>query len=486
MVVNESSEEIQRNPPERPLCVDLDGTLLRGDTFWEQTFALLRRDPLFALRFVAWAVRGKRYTKDRLSHEPLPELAQFRLCPEVTAWLATERARGRRVELVTGTHRAAAEALAAQAGGFDAVFATTPDVNLTSRRKAAFLCERHGSQGFDYAGNSSADLAVWKEAHTAHAWHARPSVNAALRASHPRAEIHAPLPGTGAVLLRQLRVYQWVKNMLVFLPLLLAHRVTDGAAWAAAGLAFVVFSLAASGAYCLNDLFDLAADRQDPHKARRPLAAGDLALVAGVGLALALPVAALGLAALLPSAFLLAAVLYLVGTVAYSFHLKRIAGADVVFLTGLYALRILAGGLATGIVVTQWLLGFSVFFFLSLSLLKRHGELLAMPTGSNDQELPGRSYRPTDADTIRSFGAASAYVSVLVLILYMSGETVAKLYRHPQVIWLLGPLLLFWFHRLWLFSARGLIPGDPIPFVLRDRTSYVVALAAGAILWLAR
>lgn len=483
--MNESSEESARNQPERPLCVDLDGTLLRGDTFWEQTFALLRRNPLFGFRFVGWAIRGKRFTKERMTLEALPEPASFRLCPDVVAWLAQERARGRRIELVTGTHRAAAEALAAQAGVFDAVFATTPEVNLTSHRKAAFLRERHGAQGFDYAGNSSADLAVWKEAHTAHAWHARPSVNAALRAAHPRAEIHQPLPSTWSVLIRQLRVYQWVKNLLVFLPLLLAHRLTDVTAWGASGLAFVVFSLAASGAYCLNDLFDLAADRQNPHKSRRPLASGDLALVAGVGLALALPAVALGLATMLPRTFLLAAALYLAGTVAYSLHLKRIAGADVVFLTGLYALRILAGGLAAGIPVTQWLLGFSVFFFLSLSLLKRHGELLAMPARATDAELPGRSYRASDADTIRSFGAASAYVSVLVLILYMSGETVTRLYRQPQALWLLGPLLLFWFHRLWLLSARGLIPGDPIPFVLRDRTSYVVAGAAGAILWLA-
>lgn len=484
MYVNESSEVPARNQAVRPLCVDLDGTLLRGDTFWEQTFALLRRRPLFALQFLTWAVRGKRFTKQQMAREALPEAATFRLSEPVLAWLAAERAQGRRIELVTGTHLAAAEALAAQAGGFDAVYATTPEVNLTSSRKAAFLRERYGAQGFDYAGNSSADFPVWKDAHTAHAWHARPAVNAALRASHPRAEIHEPLPATMPVLLRQLRVYQWVKNLLVFLPLLLAHRLGDAAAWGSAGLAFVVFSLAASGAYCLNDLFDLAADRSHPEKSRRPLAAGELALVAGVGLALVLPAAALGLAFLLPLPFTLAAGIYLVGTVAYSFSLKRIAGADVVFLTGLYTLRILAGGLATGIPVTEWLLGFSVFFFLSLSLLKRHGELLAMPPQT--EELPGRSYRASDADTVRSFGAASAYVSVLVLILYMSGATVAQLYRHPKVIWLLGPLLLFWFHRLWLFSARGLIPGDPIPFVLRDRTSYVVAAAGAGILWLAR
>lgn len=464
--------------------MDLDGTLLRGDTFWEQTFALLRQRPLFAFQFFGWALRGKRYTKERMAAEVLPEVESFRVSEPVVAWLAGERARGRRIELVTGAHLAAAEALATRVGGFDAVFATTREVNLTSSRKAAFLRERHGAQGFDYAGNSSADLPVWRDAHTAHAWHARPAVNAALRASHPRAEIHEPLPPTWSVLARQLRVQQWVKNLLVFLPLLLAHRLGDFQAWGAAGLAFVVFSLAASGAYCLNDLFDLAADRRSAQKSHRPLAAGELALVAGVGLALALPLAALGLAFLLPRAFTLAAGLYLVATVAYSLSIKRIAGADVVFLTGLYALRILAGGLATDIEVTQWLLGFSVFFFLSLSLLKRHGELLAMSPESGD--LPGRSYRAADADTIRSFGAASAYVSVLVLILYMSGETVARLYRHKQLIWLLGPLLLFWFHRLWLLSGRGQIPGDPIPFVLRDRTSYFVALAAGAILWLAR
>ncbi len=464
--------------------MDLDGTLLRGDTFWEQVFFLLRQRPLFALQFFGWALRGKRHTKERLAGLPLPPVESLPFSPAALEWLAAQRATGRRLELVTGTHRAAAQAAADRAGLFDAVHATTPETNLTSSRKAAFLRERHGTRGFDYAGNSGADLAVWREAHTAHVWHARPGIATRARSTGAEVHEHGLLPPTARTIWRQLRPQQWVKNVLVFLPLLLAHQVGDRTAWLASLLAFLCFCLSASGAYCLNDLFDLAADRAHAEKRTRPLAAGDLAPVAGVGLAIALPLLALALGWLLPWEFFAALALYFVATVAYSLSIKRVAGADVVMLTGLYTLRILAGGLATGIPVTQWLLGFAVFFFLSLSLLKRHGELLAQPGGA----IPGRGYQPEDVHVVRAFGTASAYVSVLVLVLYMNGETVVKLYRHPAVIWLVGPLLLFWFHRLWLLSARGLIPGDPIPFVLRDRTSYGVAAAtmvivAAAALW---
>ncbi len=475
---------VDDRPAERPLCVDLDGTLLRGDTFWEQVFFHFRREPLFALRFVGWALRGKRYTKDRLAALALPPAETWQFSPKLIEWLQAARASGRRIELVTGAHRPAAELAAAQVGGFDAVHATTPDRNLTSSRKAAFLREQHGASGFDYAGNSSADLPVWRDAHTAHVWHARPALVRRLRAAHARVEEHDSLPPTGGVLLSQLRVHQWVKNLLVFLPVLLAHRLGDVTAWTASAIAFLCFSLAASGAYCLNDLLDLPADRLHPEKRSRPLAAGNLAPVAGVALAITLPLAALALSLLLPRLFTLAVGLYFGATVAYSTAIKRIAGGDVVFLTGLYALRILAGEYATGIVVTQWLLGFSVFFFLSLSLLKRHGELLAM-ADAEEGAVPGRGYRREDVEVVRSFGTASAYVSVLVLVLYMSGETVVKLYRYPKAIWLVGPLLLFWFHRLWFFSARGLIPGDPIPFVLRDPMSYAVGALTAVILYIA-
>ncbi len=378
-------------PAVGPLCVDLDGTILRGDTFWEQVFLLVRRNPLFVFQLLAWTTRGKPYVKERLAALPLPPWSSFNVDSKVVDWLRAERASGRAVHLVTGTHRAAAQLAADNLACFDSVHCTTAESNLTSTRKAALLRETHGAGGFDYAGNSGADLAVWQEAATAIACHARPRTIARLRAAHPRVEVRDPLPPTFAVILRQLRPHQWVKNFLVFLPMILAHRVDDAAAWGASALAFIAFCCVASSAYCLNDLFDLANDRIHPHKRRRPLAAGDLAPLAGVVLALALPLVALIIALFLPGAFLGALAIYGLGTLLYSISIKRFAGADVILLTALYTLRIIAGGLAAGIYVSQWLLAFSIFFFLSLSLLKRHGEIL-LAAGPDGDRVPGRGY----------------------------------------------------------------------------------------------
>jgi len=336
-------------PPEmtatiRPLCVDLDGTILRGDTFWEQVFALAHRDPLLAFRLLAWSLRGKPYAKEQLVHLPLPAWSSFHVDAGIVGWLRADRAAGRPVHLVTGAHRAAAQLAAENLNCFDAVHCTTAELNLTSTRKAALLCALHGAGGFDYAGNSSADLAVWQEAHTAIACHARPRTIERLRAAHPRVEVRDPLPATARTILLQLRPHQWVKNFLVFLPLVLAHRLTDLAAWNASALAFVSFCCLASSAYCLNDLLDLGADRAHPTKRARPLASGDLAPVTAVVLALGLPPISFAISAFLPWRFAIALAIYGLGTLAYSMAVKRRAGADVIVLTALYTIRILAGG----------------------------------------------------------------------------------------------------------------------------------------------
>jgi 4-hydroxybenzoate polyprenyltransferase len=468
-------------PNLRPLCVDLDGTILRGDTFWEQVFLLLRRNPFFAFQLVAWSVRGKPFVKERLAALPMPDWSTFHVDPEMVDWLRAERARGRVVHLVTGAHAAAARLASENLRCFDDVHCTTATENLTSLRKATLLVGQHGSGGFDYAGNSNADFAVWKQSATAIACHARPYTITRLRATHANVEVRAPLPRTWAVIWRQLRPYQWVKNLLVLLPLILAHRLDDAAAWCASALAFVAFCCVASSAYCLNDLFDLASDRQHPEKRRRPLPSGDLAPLAGVVLSLALPLAACLLALFLPLGFFAVLAIYGLGTLLYSISIKRLAGLDVILLTALYTLRIVAGGQAAQIYVSGWLLAFSIFFFLSLSLLKRHGEIIAA-NRLVDGYVPGRGYRPQSAAPVRLLGQASALISALVLIFYVNGETVTRLYRTPALLWLLAPLVLLWFQRMWKLSTKGRIPDDPIPFVFRDPVSYGVALLTGLLL----
>ena len=283
------------------------------------------------------------------------------------------------------------------------------------------------------------------------------------------------IPGTQGkfVLGKALRVHQWVKNLLVFVPLLMAHRVLDVGALTRAVFAFVAWCLCASAVYLINDLLDLEADRLHPLKRRRPLASGALGLKSVWILIPLLLLSGLAIAfLLLPFPFGASILFYLALTTAYSIHLKRMLMIDVLLLAGLYTIRVLSGGFATEIPVSPWLLAFSMFLFLSLAFVKRYAELLA--TDVTRTETSRRNYSARDADLLKSFGSASGYLSVLVLVLYINSREVVALYRKPTVLWLVGPCLLYWIARVWLLAHRGELDEDPILFTVKDPTSYVV------------
>jgi 4-hydroxybenzoate polyprenyltransferase len=285
-----------------------------------------------------------------------------------------------------------------------------------------------------------------------------------------------------ATVLNALRVRQWVKNLLLFVPLLLAHAVGDPQAWLAAVLGFVAFSLCASAAYVVNDLVDREADRVHPTKRDRPFASGALPPLAGFVMAPSLLLIAFAVAWLaLPALFLVALATYVIVTLAYSFALKRMAIVDVLVLAGLYALRVLAGGAATDIPVSEWLLAFSMFFFLSLALLKRYAELrlIELAPGAS---LAGRAYQADDLALLRTTGPSAGFISVLVLALYVTSPEVVVLYQRPALLWLVGAFLLYWVLRIWTRAHRGEMHDDPVLFAARDRASYVVAVLTGITL----
>jgi 4-hydroxybenzoate polyprenyltransferase len=282
-----------------------------------------------------------------------------------------------------------------------------------------------------------------------------------------------PQPLQWSALLGLLRPYQWVKNLLVFLPMLLAHRVLEGALWGKAIAAFAALSLVASGLYVLNDLLDVGADRQHPRKRFRPLARGDVPLWVGMVIVPLLLGIGFGIAGTaLPPFGVLAVGLYGGLSAAYSLGLKTLPLLDVLALAGLYTVRVLAGGWATQVPLSGWLLTFAIFFFLSLAFLKRYVELRAL----GGAELPRRGYTSQDEALVRAFGIASGYLAVLVFVLYLNSPAVVTLYREPRWLWLSVPLLLYWIAYLWLSAHRGRMPDDPILFVLRDPVSYVVAV----------
>ena len=284
--------------------------------------------------------------------------------------------------------------------------------------------------------------------------------------------------------LKAVRAHQWLKNLLVFVPPLMAHRVLDPSALGNASLAFISFSLCASAGYLVNDILDLAADRLHPVKQSRPLAAGELSPTKGAAGIPLLLVAALTVAVFLPSRYLAVLSLYFLLSVAYSWRLKRAVILDVLVLAGFYTLRIIAGGAATETLVSFWLLAFSMFLFLSLGLLKRYAELMQLVNAGRDRP-PRRGYQGVDIETLAQLGSASAFMSVLVLALYINSEAVQALYSNPEVIWLLCPLLLYMLGRVWLLARRGELQEDPLVFLLQDRRSQLLVLVGFLLLWTA-
>jgi 4-hydroxybenzoate polyprenyltransferase len=468
----------------RPLCVDMDGTLLATDLLWESLLVVLKTRPLLLLKVPFWLLKGRAFLKRQLaSHVTLnPSLLPYD--QPVLDFLAQEHVCGRELVLATASDRILAERVADHLGLFSAVLASDGVTNLKGSSKLDSIRRHLDGEAFDYLGNSTADLPIWR--HATRALLARPS-RALVREARRVATVDKvfwPAASRVDILARALRVHQWSKNALLPVPLLLAHQATDVDRLGAVVIAMGAFSLVASAMYLVNDLLDLEGDRQHPQKHQRPLACGLLSIPGGLSIASVALVAALAASALLlPVAFLGALMLYAGTTMAYSVAAKRIAIVDVLVLAGLYTLRVVAGAAATDVRISPWFLAFLMFFFLSLAFVKRYTELALAERGDRSPAfLAARGYLPGDLDLVRSVGPASGCLAVAVLALYINSPEVHILYRQPATLWLVCPLLLYWITRVWLIAQRAQMPGDPVVFALRDRTSYVLAGLIGGIL----
>jgi len=468
-----------------PLCIDLDGTLIRSDLLAESALGLLARNPLYLFLFGLWLLRGRAYLKRRVAERADVDAALLPYDTRLLEWLRVEATGRRPIVLCTASDQKLAEAVAAHAGCFTTVLGSDGIRNLKGARKAEVLCELYGERGFDYAGDSRADLAVWKRARRAIVVNAGPGL---AQKAQRLCELERTFPVERRPLrtwMKALRLYQWLKNLLVFLPLLAAHRLLDRTALAESLLAFVAFGLCASGTYLLNDLLDLNADRRHPRKRNRPFASGELSLFQGMAVMPLMIAVAFVLALGLSERFVLVLFGYLFLTLAYSFRLKRVVMLDVVVLAALYTVRIVAGTVAIHVSYSFWLLAFSMFIFLSLAMLKRYTELLSL-MDSGERMAGGRGYAVDDLPLIQSLGAASGYISVLVLALYINSTASEVLYRRPHVLWLVCPLMLYWVSRAWVVAHRRQMHDDPIVFAVSDRVSLaslalVVLVVVGAV-----
>ncbi len=464
----------------KPIIVDLDGTLIKTDTLLESVMILLKQNPLWCLILPFWLLKGKACLKNNIAARVELSVEFLPYNEIIVQYVKDAVKQGHTCYLATGTPKKYAEAVADYIGGFKAVFSTDESTNLTGRKKADLLEKTFGIGGYIYLGNEHVDLPIWKNADKAVVVGGSNTLLQQARSVNGNVEHIAVKPASFKTLLKAMRIHQWVKNALIFVPLLTAHQFLSADLILKCLLGFLAYSLAASSVYILNDLVDLESDRQHASKCKRPFASGDISIVIGLALFPILLVAGFLIAMLLPVNFLIALIVYYVFTVVYSFKLKRIIMLDTIMLAALYTMRIIAGTFLIEVDFSFWLLAFSMFIFLSLAFVKRYTELVSM-ISNGGKKIAGRGYHADDASMVSSFGAASGYIAVLVFALYVNSPEVAELYSKPDVLWMACPVLLYWISRVWILAHRGEMHDDPIVFAVKDLQSLITGVCVLAV-----
>jgi 4-hydroxybenzoate polyprenyltransferase/phosphoserine phosphatase len=486
LTVPDYMPEVPKSLGASVLFVDLDGTLIASDLLWESLFLAIKKSPLLVFMIPLWLLQGRARLKRKLAERGCPDVRSLPFHEGVLDLLKEKRAAGWTLVLATAADQLLAGKVAAELGIFEGVLCSR-GVNLKGQAKLQAIrayCSNYGVTEFAYIGDASADLAIWKHAQQIYVVCPCRSLLVRLGRLGKSVQVVGRRNSSLVAAWQALRPHHWVKNLLLAVPLVLAHQITAPGKAIALLFAFVAFSACASSVYVLNDLLDIEADRRHPTKRHRPFASGAVPLAVGPYLIVGL--VALGFLislAALPLDYAALLGVYLVVNYLYTCWLKEKIMIDVLTLAGLYSLRVLAGGIAVDVVVSEWLLVFSMFFFLSLAFAKRYSELCLLSRGG---EARGRGYVTSDISLIESIGPSSGYLAVLVLALYINGNQVKTLYVNPAPLWLCCPLLLYWIGRVWFLAKRGILTEDPIVFAIMDRVSVVTGCLALMLLALGR
>lgn len=480
-----NSEKVQPTLLSKLQFVDLDGTLIATDCLWETFLLFLKTNPLNGLIAVWWLLSGgKAHLKDSIAKKVELHPALLPYNQEVIDFIKIQKGLGATIVLATATNKIIANQIAEHIGLFDDVIASDETTNVRGSTKKELLTNYANGQEFLYYGNSTVDLPVW--AGCEHAIVVTSSNSLVHKALTKSKNVHHIVIKSSffPALIKQMRVYQWVKNSLIFIPLFLAHKVSPQL-WVDGLLAFFAFGFAASSVYVVNDLLDLESDRQHHRKKNRPFASGVLSIPFGMALFPILLIISFAISGVfLPPLFTMFLGIYLVITTLYSFVLKKIVMIDVLTLSWLYTHRVFAGAVATDTPISPWLLLFAIFLFLSLAFVKRYSELL-VAVEQNKTKASGRGYFTSDSPFIASVGPVSGYLSVFVFFLYVNSPEVVSLYSFPMLLWLVGPLLLYWISRIWIITIRGNMHDDPIVFTMKDPVSYFIGICTFLIVTLA-
>lgn len=459
--------------PPKPLCVDLDGTLVATDTTVEGLLEVLKAGPWRIFALFAALLSGRPALKRYIARNVQIDPAVLPYRSEVLDEMREARAAGRPVVLVTASDQTTADAVGAHVGLIDEAVGTSTDINLKAQQKAAYLVERYGEGGFEYLGDSSADLPVWRAAGRALMVAPSSATQRRAEASVSDSRVLVERPNKLRAAAKELRPHQWAKNVLLFVPLYFAHEYTNLDLVFTVVMAFFAFSFAASSIYVLNDLVDLPSDRQHRSKRNRPLASGALSIPEGIGLLMMAFAVSMTLAVVFVNPQFVWVVLgYVALTTAYSFSLKQRMIVDVLTLASLFTYRVMAGGVAVSIPISEWLLAFSIFFFTSLAFVKRYAELIQVKQDGK-LAIKGRNYVPADMPIIVAAGLASGFLAVLVFALYINTPAIVEYYPAHELLWGICLVLVYWIMRIWFLAARDQMHDDPVLFAVKDRVSLV-------------
>lgn len=453
-----------------PFCVDLDHTLISTDIIWEQILEFLKRTPLNFFIVIIWLLRGRKFLKEKLAESVEIEFNELPFRHSVISFIRQKKETGAKVYLVTATNQKVAKKINEYLNLFDEVYGSTNRVNLRGKHKANLLKEKFGIGGFEYIGDSERDLPIWEL--SAKNYLVSPSKNLVEKLSK--------IPNFGGIIgvepvgivryFQMIRVHQWVKNLLLLLPLLLAHSF-ELYTYLKGLFALLSFSFVTSATYIVNDFFDLKSDRAHPYKKNRPLASGNVDMTTATIVFWGLLFLGILLSTTISPNFLGIILVYIFANFLYTIYLKSISLVDIFLLSFFYALRLYAGEIATSIPVSNWLLAFSIFFFLSLSALKRYSELIVVKESSNNIKSFKRPYLPSQLDFIQIFGISSAFSSIVIFILYINSPTVLNFYKNTSFLWFVAFLILFWLLNAWYNAKIGKVAGDPIIFLLKEKIS---------------
>lgn len=465
------------NHTNRPLCVDLDGTLLKCDLSIDAIIYLINRNPKYLIKILFLFFKSKLELKFFLAKNYIPLVRALPINLAVKDYIDTQKNNGRKIILISGSPQSWVSQVAHDFPNFEEAIGSKEEIHLVGKMKAQFLVDRYGAKGFDYIGNSSQDIPVWKESEKkirASFW-VMTSTKFDLSLFYPTETKNNSISNSISIFFKMLRPHQWVKNLLIFVPLLASHAISVDKLMIDL-LAFMTFCLCASSGYILNDILDIHHDRLHLKKKQRPIPSGNIPIGIALTTSCLLFLISIILAYQINYFFLIGLISYFLLSFLYSIKLKNILLLDTFVLAGLYTLRLFCGGIAVSVDQSSWLHLFSAFFFLALALLKRFIELKNF-NGIDDSIVPGRSYHKQDLSTINTLGISSGFASVVIFSLYIYQESTRSLYNFPEMLWIVCFLILLWINRIWILADRNVIDHDPITFAIKDKISWWILSA---------